>query len=299
MDTKPDLIGLGRVGCVMRIGDIAVKTANKWPVPANASEYTTILHHQTNRMNEDALIHEGYIYRHLESVEGVLKPLDISETEIRMPYICHRSLDRYIRARKTIIKDEQYLAWLQNAADIIHRVHGQRVIVADIATRNFLVNNDLSLQLCDFSESLIIPEDRALDEFISEEFLSIKFDIARFGSMVYEIVSGRRYEFYINPEIDMDLEDGESKTYKEWPTIEQLPDTSNIFLGDIIRKCWLKDGFHSMKDVQAALHSTHCSMNKTEVSLDWRIITTVILVTMIVARCLPWRKVADTLPFKR
>ena len=59
MDTKPDLIGLGRVGCVMRIGDIAVKTANTWTVPENASEYTSIVYQQTNRTNEESLIHEG------------------------------------------------------------------------------------------------------------------------------------------------------------------------------------------------------------------------------------------------
>ncbi|PLB49605.1 hypothetical protein P170DRAFT_510134 [Aspergillus steynii IBT 23096] len=257
MNPKPELIGLGRVGCVMRHGEIAVKTANKWPVPDNASEYTTILHEQTNRTNEEALIHEGRIYEHLQSVEGVLKPHHISDTEIRMPYIGHRSLDRYMSANKAIIGDEQRLAWFQNAADIISRVHGQRVIVADIATRNFLVNKDLSLQLCDFSESVIIPEDRALDEFVSEDFLSVKFDIARFGSMMYEIVSGSRYEFYVNPDIDMDLDDDESKIYKEWPTSKRFPDTSNVFLGDIIRKCWLRDGFRSMKDVEASLDWRH------------------------------------------
>ena len=46
-----------------------------------------------------------------------------------------------------------------------------------------------------------MPEDRALEGFISEDFLSVKFDIARFGSMVYEIVAGRKYEFYVNPEM--------------------------------------------------------------------------------------------------
>lgn len=254
MDTKPDLIGLGRVGCVMRIGDIALKTANKWRVPDNASEYTTILHEQTNRTNEESLKHEGYIYQHLGSVEGVLKPSHISDTEIRMPYFSHGSLDRYMNSRKaTVIDNEQRLAWILNAAEIISRVHRQRVIIADIAARNFLVNTDLSLQLCDFSESLVVPEDRALDEFVSEDFLSIKSDIARFGSMVYEIVSGSRYEFYVNPEIDVDLDESESKTYKEWPSSDRFPDTGNVFLGDIIRKCWLRDGFGSMEDVHAAL----------------------------------------------
>lgn len=254
MDTKPDLIGLGRVGCVMRIGDIALKTANKWRVPDNASEYTTILHEQTNRNNEESLKHEGCIYRHLGFVKGVVKPSHISDTEIRMPYISHGSLDRYMNSRKAVISDKQRLAWLQNAAEIISRVHKQRVIIADIAARNFLVNTDLSLQLCDFSESLVVPEGRVLDEFVSEEdFLSIKSDIARFGSMVYEIVSGSRYEFYVNPESDVDLDEGESRTYKEWPSSDRFTDTGNVFLGDIIRKCWLRDGFCSVEDVHVAL----------------------------------------------
>ncbi|KAH8423158.1 uncharacterized protein LDX57_000913 [Aspergillus melleus] len=284
----------------MRTGEIAVKTANKWTVPDNASEYTTIVYEQMNKTNEESLIHEGRIYRHLALVEGVLQPLHISDTEIRMPYISHRSLDKYMSATKTVgaTQHRQYLAWFRNAADIISRVHGQRVIVADIAARNFLVNKDLSLQLCDFSESLIIPEDDVPEEFLSEDFLSVKFDIARFGSMMYEIVSGHRYEFYINPEIDSDLDEGESKTYKEWPTSDRFPDTSDIFFGDIIRKCWRRDGFCNMEDVCAAL--------QMEASLDWRhivrvarpIITT-ILFSMIVARRLPWRKAVDALLFRR
>ncbi|RJE26177.1 hypothetical protein PHISCL_01527 [Aspergillus sclerotialis] len=93
MDTKPDLIGVGRVGCVMRTEEVAVKTPNKWTVPDNASEYTTIVYEQMNRTNEESLIHEGRVYRHLAFVEGVLKPLYISDMEIQMPYISHRSLD--------------------------------------------------------------------------------------------------------------------------------------------------------------------------------------------------------------
>ena len=123
--------------------------------------------------------------------------------------------------------------------------------------------------------------------------------------MMYQIVSGNRYEFYVTPEIDKDLDDSESKTYKEWPTSEQFPDTRTIFLGDIIRKCWLKDRFYSIEEVHTALHSTHASVEQIDADLDWRyifrvgspIITTIIL-TMIVARRLPWRKVVDTISFK-
>lgn len=241
----------------MRVEEIAGKTANKWTLPHNASEYTSVVYQQMNRSNEESLIHEGHIYQRLSTVQGVLKPLHVSDTEIRMPYIGHRSLDRYLSANQTDINNKQRLVWLRNAADIIHGVHEKRVIIADIAARNFLVNKDLTLQLCDFSESLVIPEDRELDEFISEDFLSIKFDIARFGSMMYETSSSQRYEFYVSPEIDVDLDDSESKTYKEWPTSDRFPDTSSMLLGDIIRKCWLRDGLRNMKDVRAALYSAH------------------------------------------
>ncbi|PWY72241.1 hypothetical protein BO94DRAFT_501447, partial [Aspergillus sclerotioniger CBS 115572] len=241
----------------MRYGDVAVKTANKWSVPDNASEYTTLIYQQMNRTNEEALNHEGRIYRHLAHVEGVLKPLEISDTEIRMPYVSYRSLDRYLSANAAIVNNTQHLRWFRNAAEIIFRVHRQRVLIADIAARNFLVNADLSLQLCDFSESVIIPVEHALDEFISEDSLSMKSDIARFGSMLYEIVSGRRYEFYVTSEIEADLDDGESKTYRQWPTSEKFPDTTDVFLGDVIRKCWLRDGFCSMDDVCVALYCAH------------------------------------------
>ncbi|PYI06789.1 hypothetical protein BO78DRAFT_368351 [Aspergillus sclerotiicarbonarius CBS 121057] len=254
MDTKGDLISAGRVGCVMRYGDVAVKTANKPTVPDNASEYTTIVYQRMNRTNEETLKHEGRIYAHLIHVEGVLKPFEISDTEIRMPYVSHGSLDRYLSAKKDIVNDTQRLRWFRNAAEIIFRVHRQLVLVADIAARSFLVNTDLSLQLCDFSESVIIPVNQALDELVLQGLLSTKFDIARFGSMMYEIVSGHRYEFFVTPEVEADLDGGESKTYRKWPTDEKLPDKRDIFLGDIIRKCWLRDGFRSIDDVCVALY---------------------------------------------
>ncbi|RAL04761.1 uncharacterized protein BO80DRAFT_422001 [Aspergillus ibericus CBS 121593] len=303
MNTKADLIGIGRTGCVMRYGDVAVKTTNKWTVPADASEYTTIVYQQMNRSNEEALKHEGRIYAHLIHVEGVLKPFEISDTEIRMPYVSHRSLDRYLSANKDTVTNIQRLLWFRSAAEIISRVHRQRVLVADIAARNFLVNADLSLQLCDFSESIVIPVNQDLNEFVSESFLTIKFDIARFGSMLFEIVSGHRYEFYVSPEIEVDLEDGESKTYRQWPTEEKLPDTKDLFLGDIIRKCWLEEGFHSMNDVCAALYCARAPEEEADVMLDWRyllgVASPMIIFTILVVRRFPWQKALDALSFNR
>ncbi|KAL4890624.1 kinase-like domain-containing protein [Aspergillus ambiguus] len=254
MTMKPELVGLGRVGCVMRFGEVAVKTANKWKVPNDASEYTVTMYLEINQTIEEALKHEGHVYQHLANVKGVLQPLQISDTEIRMPYIHHRSLDSFLRENQATVTNLQILRWVRNAADTLCEVHEHHVLVVDIAARNFLVNDDLSLQLCDFSESIIAPESDSFNEFISDDFLSVKTDIARFGSMVYEMVSGQRYGFYVNPEVETEVTEGESQLYNAWPTRERLPPTDDIFLGETIRNCWLQEGYGQMQAVCAAVH---------------------------------------------
>ncbi|OOF91669.1 hypothetical protein ASPCADRAFT_9595 [Aspergillus carbonarius ITEM 5010] len=247
----------------------------------------------------------GHIYLHLAHVEGILKPLKVSDTEVWTPYISRGSLDRYLSANKATVDNTQRLRWFRDAAEIIFRVHRQRVLLADISARNFLVNADLSLQLFGFSKSVIILVEQALDEFISEDFLSIKSDIARFGSMMYEIVTGHRYEFYVTPEIEADLQDSEPKIYRQWPTSEKLPATTDVFLGDIIRKRWLRDGFGSIDDVCVALHCAHAPGKEEEpdATLDWwyllGIATPMIILTVIAVRHFPWQKAADALSFNR
>ncbi|KAL2867706.1 uncharacterized protein BJX67DRAFT_380650 [Aspergillus lucknowensis] len=101
----------------------------------------------------------------------------------------------------------------------IGRVDERRGLVADIAIRNFLLDDNLSLQMCDFTESVIVSNDEDMASFVSEDCISVKFDIARFGSMMYEVTSGSRYESYVIPEIEADLDDDpESKALKTWPT---------------------------------------------------------------------------------
>lgn len=250
----PELIGLGRAGHMMRFGNIAVKTANIWTVPEDASETTISGCEQMIELNMESLKHEGLVYCHLGYVQGVIKPCQVSDTEIQMPYLRQGSLSGYLRSHSDSVDSIRRLRWLQEAAHTIRRVHERRVLVADIATRNFLLDENLSLQMCDFTESVIVSNDEDMANFVSEDFVSVKSDIARFGSMMYEVTSGSRYEFYVVPEIETDLDDDpESKTFKAWPTAEKLPNTNNVFLGDIIRRCWVGDGFLTMQEVCHAL----------------------------------------------
>lgn len=294
----PELVGLGRAGRVMRFGNIAVKTPNIWTMPEDVSETTIISWEQMIEQNKESIKHEGLVYCYLGHVQGVIKPIQVSDTEIQMPYLRRGSLSGYLRAHNGSVDSIQRLRWLQEAAHIIRRVHERRVLIADIATRNFLLDETLSLQMCDFTESVIVLNDEDMTNFLSEDFVSIKSDIARFGSMMYEVLSGSRYEFYVVPEIGTDLEDDpESKTFKAWPTAEKLPNTDNVFLGAIIRGCWAKDGFLTMQEVCHALDNADpqpaavkAPGDAGKAKLNWRgllrlaspVATTIILTLIIV-----------------
>lgn len=228
-----------------------------------------------------------------------------------MPYLRQGSLSGYLHAHSDSVDSIRRLRWLQEAAHIIRRVHERRVLVADIATRNFLLDENLSLQMCDFTESVIVSNDEDMANFVSEDFVSVKFDIARFGSMMYKVTSGSRYEFYVVPEIETDLDDDpESKTFKAWPTAENLPNTNNV-LGDIIRRCWVGDGFLTMHEVCHALDNADqkpAALDAEKAKLNWRhllrlaspVATTIIVAIVIVPRLrFPWRTVSAVLPSTR
>lgn len=133
---KPELIGLGRTGRVMRFGNTAVKTANIWTIPEDASESTIIGYEDMNEQNKESLKHEGLVYRHLGHVQGVIKPRQIAETEIQMPYLRQGSLCGYLLAHSDSVDNIRRLRWLQEAAHIIRRVHERHEI--SFSTRTFL-----------------------------------------------------------------------------------------------------------------------------------------------------------------
>lgn len=111
-DDETALIGLGRAGRVMRFGNIAVKTANIWTVPKDASETTIIGWEQMIELNKESLKHEGLVYCHLGHVQGVIKPCQITDTQIQMPYLRQGSLCGYLRSHSDSVDSIRRLRWL-------------------------------------------------------------------------------------------------------------------------------------------------------------------------------------------
>lgn len=119
--------------------------------------------------------------------------------------------------------------------------HDQRVLVADIASRNFLLDLDLNIKFCDFSEASLLPLD--------DNGYTTRIDIGFLGAVIYEVVTGEKCEIDLFK--DNDPTDGRAR----WPRREFLPSTENVWLGSIIEGCWVDGGFRNVRSLLQALES--------------------------------------------
>jgi serine/threonine protein kinase len=74
-----------------------------------------------------------------------------------MAYIKNGPLSRYFKLEVP----PRYLVaqWIFTLAKTVHYVHIRCVILGDIASRNVLLADDMSVKLCDFTDSAIITLD--------------------------------------------------------------------------------------------------------------------------------------------
>lgn len=121
-------------------------------------------------------------------------------------------------------------------------IHERRIIVADIASRNFLLDSGLSIKLCDFTESIQLPLDTCMEKADFDGY-SIRTDIGQLGCVMYEVIVGEKCKFDIFKDILPELSRG------RWPRREDLPSTQGIWLGATIDKCWTEGAFTTALDL--------------------------------------------------
>ncbi|KAJ5330566.1 hypothetical protein N7476_000349 [Penicillium atrosanguineum] len=127
---------------------------------------------------------------------------------------------------------ERWIAMAVNAITLVHRCG---VIHADISARNFLVADDLSIKLCDFSGSAIGGETPLVQEedryrMDPDSPRSTTTDIFALGCLIFEIMTGSRPYNEINDENYQEI----VRRYSigHFPSLEGLP------YQEIIHKCW-------------------------------------------------------------
>lgn len=139
-------------------------------------------------------------------------------------------------------------SWFRQMARGLACIHDRSVIVADIASRNFLLDSDLSVKFCDFTESSVMPLHTNM-ETADDNGYSIQTDMGQLGAVIYEVVTGERCRF------DVFKDQPPEATRATWPRRESLPNTRNLWLGSIIEKCWTKGAFQNANCLLKALEA--------------------------------------------
>jgi serine/threonine protein kinase len=260
----PDqILGMGRTGIVVRHDD---KTAVKFPIRWESSSDDQV------QANIEDIQHEQSVYQRLNNCQGVVHCYGFDETSIQLELMTKGDLRSYLfknRPSKAL-----QLRWFREMAQTLARIHDNFVIVVDIASRNFLIDSDMSVKLCDFTEATKFPPGTRM-ETAEDDGYSIQTDIGQLGAVIYEVVTGKKCEFYLFK--DADPSDVSSAS---WPRRSDLPELQNIWLGEIIERCWTKSAYLNASDLLDDLESVSIEDDTSPISIILAVtITAVVLFT--------------------
>ena len=236
------VLGSGGTAVVLLRNDVAVKTPLRYLWSSDSDV----------EVNTGVVRREQDVYRRLQSSEddrsnGIVRCLGFSTEATQLAYMANGDLQAYLAKCRRRPSYQLQLIWFREMARTLSYIHDRRVLVADIASRNFLLDSDLSLKFCDFSEASLLPLDSNMD-VVDDNGYTTQIDIGLLGTVIYEVVTGNKCE------IDLYKDNSPTDGRAYWPERKSLPSTHGIWLGWIIEGCW--DGeFRSAHSLLQALNS--------------------------------------------
>lgn len=229
---KGYFVGIGTTALVERLpsGGSIVKTPLLNPV--NPIE---------ERMNREGMAREAEVYRSLmrdggNSATPRLLDWDPQSCTLTLEYHCNGDLATYIKESTNAIDLTIRGKWATQAARALSHLHSHRIVHADVAPRNFLLNDNLDLCICDFAGSSFpgssVPTSAPGSRYQARPWgqgyvPSEADDVFGLGSVIYFIMAGE--EAYH----DMDNEEVERRL-----RAREFPDTKSLRYGSVIRGCW-------------------------------------------------------------
>ncbi|KAH0841208.1 hypothetical protein FOPE_06564 [Fonsecaea pedrosoi] len=145
-------------------------------------------------------------------------------------------------------------------AHTLSEIHRRRVIVADVRSDNFLIDDGQSIYITDFGETSLMPLDWDMKK-PNADGASVLTDIGNFGTVMFEVVTGRDCKF----DLFQDWQPGQPGHPFSWPSKASLPSTDGIWLGHIIEACRTEGSFATADELAAALDNERISLpNITE-----------------------------------
>jgi serine/threonine protein kinase len=241
-DSIPEeqVLGCGGSAVVLLQNGLAVKTPLRYPWSSDSDV----------KVNMESVRREQDVYRRLRSPgddrsDGVVRCIGFSTETTQLAYMANGELRTYLANNRP--SHQLQLAWFRDMARTLGYIHDRRVLVADIASRNFLLDFDLSLKICDFSEASLLALDANM-ETVDENGFTTRIDIGLLGTVFYEVVTGKKCE------VDLFKDNSPTDGRAYWPKREFLPSTQDIWLGWIIDGCW-NGRFRSAQTLLQALDS--------------------------------------------
>lgn len=199
-------------------------------------------------MNIESIRREQDVYRRLKTPEdhrssGIVHCIGVSTETTQLAYMANGDLRAYLKTCRPTYQLQ--LTWFHEMARTLAYIHDRCVLVADIASRNFLLDSDLSLKFCDFSEASLLSLDSDMQS-VDDNGYTTQIDIGLIGTVIYKVVTGNKCE------VDLYRDNSPTDGRAYWPERKHLPSTQGIWLGCIIEDC-LNGNFRSAHNLLQAL----------------------------------------------
>jgi serine/threonine protein kinase len=213
-----DLVGSGSDGFIIRHGDNQVL---KIPRLFGCSQGNGVIEADgDNHLHLEHLDLEKDIYERLRGVPGIANCIESNSDGILLEYYRNGSLGDCSSSQPPPAMAQRW-NWALQAVECVARCHERRVLVFDIALRNFLLTDEFDLRMIDFANSSLLP----VDEDVSKadvDGLTVKVDILHLANVVYSILAWREFSCRCEEEA-------------EWPSLDRMPDVSGMDRGEVIR----------------------------------------------------------------
>ncbi|OAL22681.1 hypothetical protein AYO20_11169 [Fonsecaea nubica] len=181
---------------------------------------------------------EREIYGRLGHHPSIVKCISMHHKGIILERLecCLRQRLIELRQRNELPTKGQILKWSRQVSEGIQYIHGKNVFQVDIGTHNILIDNQDNVKLCDFAGSSIDEGDSTVLPGGCEGYHlffkkgtkpSIHTELFALGCAIFEMsTTWRPYHDKTDKEIKARYDAGE------------FPDTDNLILGPVMRKCW-------------------------------------------------------------
>ncbi|KAL8785777.1 MAG: hypothetical protein Q9213_003155 [Squamulea squamosa] len=220
-----DILGVGLFGVVLRYGDHALKIP-KWIQTTDASEEEAEFERYDYEGNLECFETEKAVYTRAGPYHGIAELINISLEGIRMVRYDRGDLEDYIKNNPKPDTSQQ-IEWIKSLVGTLHHLHKCKILIDDMALRNILIADDMSLKLIDFGSCTIFPLDADITKVQDENGQSVKADIFNLGNIIYSIVKWEKFHFNLYAHFRYAL-----------PLTSELPDLSSVLFEELIRNCW-------------------------------------------------------------